>query len=335
LRDVAVSVVIPALNEAHNLPHVLPRIPRDVHEIILVDGASTDGTIEIALALMPEIRIVHQESSGKGAALRAGFAAATGDVIVHLDADGSTDPAEIPAFVGALVAGADYAKGTRFIQGATTTDITFLRRLGNWGFVKLANLLFGTSFSDITYGYNAVWRHHSDKLALEIDGWANEIVGNIRVTRYGLRVVEVASREYPRIGGHPKLGTFSAGWAILRAIVAERFRPLPLEMPAPVVLRTLEIENLATHSTVGPQAVQLQLLPALPENPVAQPSLAPIMEAPRNIPEGSARYVGFGDASPTDASFVEQIQALVAIPIVSDDPELAEQAAVAGVSAGS
>jgi glycosyltransferase involved in cell wall biosynthesis len=226
MRYVTVSVVIPALNEAECLPHVLSRIPSDVHEVILVDGHSDDGTCEVARSVLPSIRIVKQEGRGKGAALRAGLAAATGDIIVHLDADGSTDPAEIPAFVGALLAGADYAKGTRFIQGAGTSDMTPLRRLGNKSFVVMANLLFGSKYTDITYGYNALWRHHQDKLALEIDGWANEIIGNIRVNRHRLRVVEVASWESPRVAGKAKLGTFSAGWAILWAIIGERFRSL-------------------------------------------------------------------------------------------------------------
>jgi glycosyltransferase involved in cell wall biosynthesis len=222
-----ISVVIPALNEAASLPHVLPMIPRFVHEVILVDGASTDGTIEVARQVMPDIRIVRQDRPGKGAALRAGFAAATGDIVVHLDADGSTDPAEIPAFVDCLLAGADYAKGSRFAIGGGSDDITPLRRLGNWSFVALANVLFGSRFSDITYGYNAVWRHHHHLLAPEIDGWAHEIVANIRAYRRGLRVVEVASREAPRVAGEAKLRTFSAGWTILKAIVREFFNPLP------------------------------------------------------------------------------------------------------------
>ena len=95
-----VSVVIPALNEAANLAHVLPKVSADVHEVILVDGFSVDDTVATARALLPRIRIVLQDGPGKGAALRTGFRAATGDIIVMLDADGSTDPGEIPAFVG-------------------------------------------------------------------------------------------------------------------------------------------------------------------------------------------------------------------------------------------
>jgi len=229
---VSVSVIIPALNEAESLPHVLARIPRDVYEVILVDGHSTDGTADVARAAMPDIRVVTQEGRGKGAALRAGFAAATGDIIVHLDADGSTPPEEIPAFVAALVDGADYAKGSRFAPGAGTDDMTPLRKLGNGFFVTLTNVLFGSRFTDITYGYNAVWRRHQDKLALEIDGWAHEIIGNIRTHRHGLRIVEVPSWEMPRVAGIAKLGTFSAGWSILMAILNERFQPVPVTSPA-------------------------------------------------------------------------------------------------------
>jgi glycosyltransferase involved in cell wall biosynthesis len=233
---VKVSVVIPALNEAESLPHVLPRLPAGLHEVILVDGASTDGTMEIALQMRPDIKLVRQDRPGKGAALRCGFEAATGDIVVHLDADGSTDPSEIPAFVGTLLGGADYAKGSRFMQGGGTDDITPLRRLGNRGFVSIANLLFRSRFTDITYGYNAMWRRHHRLLAPEIDGWAHEIVANIRAHRRGLRVVEVSSVEAPRVAGEAKLKTFSAGWTILKAIVGERFKELPDAAPTHAVV---------------------------------------------------------------------------------------------------
>lgn len=225
-RPPKVSVVVPALNEAENLPHVLPRIPHWVHEVLLVDGHSTDETVAVARRILPGIRVIAQEGRGKGAALRCGVAAATGDIVVMLDADGSTDPAEIPAFVGALMAGADFVKGSRFLQGGGTVDMPRHRQIANALLVTLANVLFRTHFTDITYGYNAVWNSRRESLALEFDNWASEIISNIRVARRGLRVVEVACFEHKRIAGEAKLQAFPAGWQILKAMLSERFKPL-------------------------------------------------------------------------------------------------------------
>lgn len=216
-----VSVVIPALNEAGNLPHVLPRIPQWVHEVILVDGYSKDDTIAVAEATWPGIRIIMQEGRGKGAALRTGFAAATGDIIVMLDADGSTNPAEIPAFIGALLAGADFVKGSRFLQGGGTSDMTILRRLGNWGFTFGVRVLFGGSFSDLCYGYNAFWSKVLHYLELDADGFEVETMMNVRALSKGLRVAKVPSFEADRVHGVSNLRTFPDGWRVLKTIVGE------------------------------------------------------------------------------------------------------------------
>jgi glycosyltransferase involved in cell wall biosynthesis len=223
-----VSIVVPALNEAESLPHVLPRIPNEwVDEVLLVDGRSHDGTVDVACSVREKTRIVMQHGKGKGAAIRSGFAAARGEIVITMDADGSTDPAEIPAFVGALVSGADFAKGSRFLQGGGTDDMPFHRRLANKGLTMLANVIAGTQYTDITYGYNATWRRHAGALGLDIDGWANEIITNLRAARSGLRVVEVASFEQPRVAGEAKLMAFSAGWTILKAMLKEPFGKRP------------------------------------------------------------------------------------------------------------
>ena len=156
--DVKVSVVIPALNEARNLPHVFARLPEGLHELIVVDGRSTDDTVEVAKRLYPGVQIVSQRGKGKGDALAEGFAACTGDVVVMIDADKSTDPAEIPAFVAALVDGADFAKGSRFLPGGGSADITPLRRLGNKFLNAVVNILYGTKYTDLCYGFNAFRR---------------------------------------------------------------------------------------------------------------------------------------------------------------------------------
>jgi glycosyltransferase involved in cell wall biosynthesis len=141
-----VSVVIPTLNEAPNLPAVVDRLPVGIWQLIIVDGRSTDDTIDVARRLRPDATIVTETRKGKGIALQTGFAAATGDIIVMLDADGSTDPAEIPLFVEALTNGADFAKGSRFLPGAGSSDITPLRRLGNTVLCAIANLGWGSRY---------------------------------------------------------------------------------------------------------------------------------------------------------------------------------------------
>jgi glycosyltransferase involved in cell wall biosynthesis len=230
-----VTVVIPAMNEAENLPHVLPRIPNWVYEVVLVDGHSTDETVAVAHKLWPGIRVVTQEGRGKGSALRTGFAAATGDIIVMLDADGSTNPAEIPAFIGALLAGADFVKGSRFMQGGGTSDMTLLRRFGNWGFTMSVRVLFGGSFSDLCYGYNAFWRKVVDGLELDAEGFEVETMMNVRALYHGLRVAEVPSFEEDRVYGESNLRTFPDGWRVLKTILREWVRGRSLRVvPAAV-----------------------------------------------------------------------------------------------------
>jgi glycosyltransferase involved in cell wall biosynthesis len=217
-----VSVVIPALNEAKNLPHVLPAIPSWVHEVLLVDGHSTDDTVEVARALCPAIRIIPQTGRGKGAALRLGFAAATGDIIVMLDADGSTNPAEIPAFVGALLSGADFVKGSRFLQGGGTCDMSIHRMVGNWGFTIATRVLFGGRFSDICYGYNAFWARVLPQLNLDGDGFEIETMMNVRALKAGFKVAEVPSFESDRIYGVSNLHALRDGWRVLKTLIKER-----------------------------------------------------------------------------------------------------------------
>jgi glycosyltransferase involved in cell wall biosynthesis len=229
-----VSVVIPTLNEARNLPHVFALLPADLHEVIVVDGNSTDDTVAVARALRPDVRIVRQTRRGKGNALACGFAACTGDIIVMLDADGSADPREIPAFVEALIAGADFAKGTRFAAGGGSSDITPVRRAGNYGLNLLVNVLNGTRYTDLCYGYNAFWRHCLPTLSLHAgyrgdqmrwgDGFEIETIINVRVARGGLTVTEVPSFEQPRVYGESNLNAVRDGLRVLRSIARERLR---------------------------------------------------------------------------------------------------------------
>ncbi len=232
-----VTIVIPARNEARNLEVILPTLPV-VHQVILVDGNSVDGTVEAARRAMPDIEVVHQTRTGKGNALACGFAAATGDIIVMFDADGSADSSEIPTFVDALVRGADVAKGSRFLPGGGSEDITTFRSLGNLGLNLITNLLLRTRYTDLCYGFNAFWTRIVPSLDLPSpdlprpvdgrmlwgDGFEIETVLNCRIAAAGLEVQEVASVERRRIHGESNLSAVRDGFRVLRTILDERAR---------------------------------------------------------------------------------------------------------------
>ena len=219
---VRVSVVIPTLNEEKNLPHVFARLPDGLHEVIVVDGRSTDDTVEVARRLRPDIRVLMQPGRGKGNALAAGFAACTGEVVVSMDADGSTDPAEIPRFVAALCHGADFVKGSRFAQGGASSDITWTRRLGNRGLNALVNALYGTSYTDLCYGFNAFWARCLPYMRVDCDGFEVETLVNVRIAKAGLVIHEVPSYERDRIHGTSNLNALRDGTRVLRTIASER-----------------------------------------------------------------------------------------------------------------
>ena len=237
----SVSVVVPALNEARNIPYVFARMPPDVHEIVLVDGFSVDGTVTVARQLRPDVRIVRQTRMGKGNALACGFAAATGDIIAMVDADGSADPGEIPRFVEALLGGADFAKGTRFVEGGGSGDITRLRSFGNYFLTTFFNAYYGRSYSDLCYGFNVFWRRHVPVLGLDAtspprsdgdgrlwgDGFEVETLIHVRVAKAGLTVAEVPSFEHPRIHGVSNLNAFRDGRRVLRTILSEHRQRRP------------------------------------------------------------------------------------------------------------
>jgi glycosyltransferase involved in cell wall biosynthesis len=235
--DPRISIVVPARNEARNLEVILPRLPK-VHEVILVDGHSVDGTVETALRVMPSIKVIQQTRIGKGNALACGFAAVTGDIIVMFDADGSADPAEIPAFVAALVRGADVAKGTRFSAGGGSEDITGFRAAGNYFLNMLTNLMLGTDYTDLCYGYNAFWADILPALQLPDidlppradgqmewgDGFEIETVLNCRIAEARMVITEVGSVERLRIFGESNLRAVSDGFRVLRTIWTEMQR---------------------------------------------------------------------------------------------------------------
>jgi glycosyltransferase involved in cell wall biosynthesis len=220
----SITVLICALNEASNLPSVLPRIPEWVDEVLLVDGHSADRTVEVARELFPEVTVLYQPGTGKGNALKHGFKHARGDIIVTLDADGATDPEEIPKFIEPLLNGYDFSKGSRFIN-RHTLKMPLHRRFGNWVLATTANILHGTRYTDICSGYNAMWKKSISRISLSSDGFELEQELNIKVKKAGLRVIEVpCSNNRGRITGGSKVSIWRQGLKDLLTIIRERFR---------------------------------------------------------------------------------------------------------------
>ena len=225
----SVSLVIPTKNEAANVSWVLEQVPACVDEIVIVDGNSRDATIVTARSCRADITVVNQQGVGKGDALRAGFAAASGDVLVMIDADGSMAPQEIPHFLHFLGNGYDFVKGSRFTGGGGSRDITRLRWMGNIALLKLVNVLFEAQLTDLCYGFCAFHRRYLPFLNLTTTGFEVETALVMSALRAGLRIAEVPSMEMPRRHGRSNLRTFRDGQRVLQTILREhRQRNAPL-----------------------------------------------------------------------------------------------------------
>lgn len=217
-----VSLVVPARNEARNIPWVFEQIPACVDEVILVDGDSSDATVSMARHCLPTVRHVDQSGPGKGNALRTGFHAATGEYVVMMDADGSMSPAEIPHYLHFLDNGYDFVKGSRFVAGGGSLDITHFRRMGNHILLAAANRLYHASLTDLCYGFCAFRRSFLDQLDLHAVGFEIEAEMVAHALRCGLRIAEVPSLEMPRRSGRSNLHAISDGRRVLRILLSER-----------------------------------------------------------------------------------------------------------------
>ncbi len=220
-----VTVVIPTLNEAKNIGWALSRMPEDVDEVVLVDGRSTDGTVEAARRVRPDIKVVRETRKGKGAALRAGFAAATGDYVVMIDADGSMHPREIALYVAYLDAGYDFVKGSRFMLSGGSDDMTLVRKAGHWPLLSFVKWGWRVRITDLCYGFVAFRRSCLSALRLSADGFEIETELVVRAVRARLRIAEVPTWEHPRRYGESNLNAVRDGLRIARVLVRERITP--------------------------------------------------------------------------------------------------------------
>lgn len=226
-----ITVIVCAFNEELNLPYVLPKIPKEIGEIMLVDGHSTDKTVEIAGKLRPDIRILVQPGRGKADALVYGVEQATGSIIVTIDADGETNPDEIFNFIEPLRNGYDFAKGSRLV-GHRLDRMPWFRWFGNKILAITCNLLYGTKFTDVCSGYNAFRKQDflNFKLTYNIGevGCSMEQQMICRAIKAGLRIIEVPHKSAGRIAGASRISgvkrATKQGFTDLLVIIRERFR---------------------------------------------------------------------------------------------------------------
>jgi len=219
-----ISVVISTFNEAGNLPYVLPYIPEWVDEVVLVDGHSTDGTVEVAKKLRPDLKVLYQPGKGKGEALRHGIKSSTGDIVVTLDADGETDPRDMHRFIEALLRGCEFAKGSRLRLSLPAGKPTH-RIIGNLIIAAVFNMLYLTRFTDLCSGYNAFWKKSIERVSLDSeDCFEDEPLLVSRAKKIGLKIVEVGHQDRGRISGESKAPSWRQGLKAIKTILREKLR---------------------------------------------------------------------------------------------------------------
>ncbi len=214
------SIVIPTLNEEHNIKTLLreiaPVIKGYKYEIIIVDGYSKDKTVKFARDM--GARIIY-DNRGKGSALIKGFNAAKGEITISMDADLSNRPNELKLLIAGIEAGYEVCMGSRFLTGGGSEDMPFIRQLGNKFFVSIVNLRYGSHYTDMCYGYRSFAKGIAKRLSLQERGFGIETEISIKVQRMHMRVLEVPSYEKLRASGEGKLRSIADGYIILKAII--------------------------------------------------------------------------------------------------------------------
>jgi len=219
-----VGVIIPTLNEEKNIENVLFNLKNEgYYNILVIDGKSKDKTALIASE--NGVKVVLQNGKGKGSAIREGLnnGYLDADAVVMMDADGSMDPKEIHKYVKALNSGADVVKGSRFMKGGYSYDISLLRRIGNMLMVTVVNLLWSAKYTDLCYGFAAFNKKAIKTLIPHLKSQDFEIETEIflKALDLGLVVTEVPSTEFVRKNGQSNLNSFRDGFKIFRKIAEE------------------------------------------------------------------------------------------------------------------
>jgi len=217
------TLIAPTFNEVEAVRRTLPAIDRSwVDEILVVDNHSTDGTIE--WCAQHGYPVYLQQQPGYGNGIREAVQRATGEIIIEFPPDGSSLAATIPALIAKVREGYDLVIASRYRDGAHSEDDDALTAIGNWGFTRLTNLLFRTTYTDVLCGYRAYRKTSFDALGLDAAHLSWVIQSSIRFATHGYRVGEIGADEHKRIGGVRKMRPFTTGLELLGIMAQELVR---------------------------------------------------------------------------------------------------------------
>lgn len=214
------TLFVPTLNEIDGMKAIMPRVKKQwVDEILVLDGGSTDGTVEYAKA--QGYRVVMQKSRGITNAYREALKVAKGDYIVAFSPDGNSQPEAIPKLVRKIKEGYDMVIASRYARGAKSDDDDPVTAFGNFMFTKLINIAFGGNYTDTLVMLRAFKKDIVQKLDIDVPRAGLEPLLSIRCAKQKLKVAEIPASEPKRIGGARKMNPLLNGLDILRLIFAE------------------------------------------------------------------------------------------------------------------
>ncbi len=216
------TLLLPTLNEIEAIQVIVPQIRKEwVDETIVIDGGSTDGTVEFMRG--HGFTVLSQTGRGFGRGMREGMHAASGDIVIEFTPDGNSIPADIPRIIDKMNEGYDLIIGSRYLGGAKSDDDDWLTAKGNWLFTTVVNVLFWTRYTDVLVGFRAYRRQPALRLHMDAPGLSWPCQSSMRFARAGLRVGEIPASEPARIGGERKMRPFKTGMEITKLILRDFF----------------------------------------------------------------------------------------------------------------
>lgn len=216
------ALIILTYNEINGSEAVFADIPFDLfNEVLVVDGGSTDGTIEFWRK--KGFKVVVQDIKGRGAGFVLGSSLTTSDIMLFYSPDGNEDASDIPKIINKLEEGYDIVVATRFGKGGSSEDAGFIRALGNKIFTLMIRLFFKVPTTDAVNGFRGIYREKYDTLKLPNSKFEVEFQMTVRSGKLRFKYAEIPTHEADRIGGYSKAGTIAVGWAFVKLFFKELF----------------------------------------------------------------------------------------------------------------